>query len=254
MLYQLNLTKSNVEFVRFYYKEQIRALEQFLPLVKDSICNGVPKNCIAFGGGTALAMYYLGHRRSFDIDLFVSDKQYLGFFSPKLWILENPFFNDNYTDLDHHIGVSTKNNIKIDILSTPFIDNPLLDDSKSIFSQNLHIHSIEDIIANKIHFRKAENKTRDIFDIVASVKKYPNLLKNLLAKEAINKDDLSELKTALNSLNYDKYNNEISIIQPAQDYKKIARNAPKILISYIDDCITKIENPTITQKPKIRRR
>ena len=237
MPYQLNLTKSNVFFVKSNYQEQILALEQVLPIIKKTIRDMFPSESIAFGGGTALAMYYLGHRKSFDIDLFVNDIQYLNFFSPKLWILENPNFNDDHIDLAHQISFYTKDGIKIDILPIPFIRKPLLDDSKAIFSQNLYIHSIEDIIANKIHFRKTDNKTRDIFDIVASIEKYPNLLEKLLETEFISKKDLSELKTALNNLDYEKYSNEISIIQPTQNYKEISKNSPKILINHIDRII-----------------
>lgn len=113
-------------------------------------------------------------------------------------------------------GFSTKENIKIDILASPFIKKALLDDSKSFFSQSVYIHSIEDIIANKIRFRKLDNKTRDIFDIVASIQKYPNLIDNLLEKESINKNDIKDLKTAIQTLNYEKYHNDIKMMQPVQ--------------------------------------
>ncbi|ETD24220.1 nucleotidyl transferase AbiEii/AbiGii toxin family protein [Helicobacter macacae] len=252
MPYQLNLTQSNVDFIKTYCTEQIYALEQFLPIVNESVNRGAIKDGIAFGGGTALTMYYLAHRRSFDIDLFVDDRQYLSFFSPKLWILENSKFNDSYTELAHHIGFSTKENIKIDILASPFIEKALLDDSKSFFSQSVYIHSIEDIIANKIRFRKLDNKTRDIFDIVASIQKYPNLIDDLLEKESINKNDIKDLKTAIQTLNYEKYHNDIEMMQPIQEYKEIALNAPKILIDYIDTHILKtttIPLQTPSKKP-----
>lgn len=54
MPYQLNLTQSNVDFIKTYCTEQIYALEQFLPIVNESVNRGAIKDSIAFGGGTAL--------------------------------------------------------------------------------------------------------------------------------------------------------------------------------------------------------
>ena len=64
-------------------------------------------------------MYYFQHRLSFNIDLFLSEQQYLSFFSPKLWIDDFDSFNDSeYIDKYNHIGVVTTTEIKLDILFT----------------------------------------------------------------------------------------------------------------------------------------
>lgn len=210
MCYLSNFTKNKQDFIHLYYKEQIKALELFYPIIENT---QIPINNIAFGGGTALALYYFQHRLSFDIDLFVSDIQYMQFLSPKFWLDENSNFNSKYIERAHHIGLNTINNIKIDILSKVNPYKNILDDTRKIF----YICSLEDIIANKIIFRKKDNKTRDIFDIAVSLEKYPKLLEELLDKHLIVKDDLRDLKESLLKLNKEKYCNEIMIVEPFDD-------------------------------------
>lgn len=234
MCYHLNLTQANVNFVKDNFPKQIRALEKCFPLIDSTIKQGMPQESISFGGGTALAIYYLGHRKSFDIDLFLNDIQYLNYLNPRLWLDDYDGFSNEYIEQQSHIGFQTSDGIKIDILVRQNIGNNLLDDTNNIFSKAIHISSIEDIIANKIVYRKNDNKTRDIFDIVASLQKYPNLLKNLLDKEAITISDLSDLKNALNTIDMNIYNNEIAIVEPNEEFKQLSFEAPQILIEKLD--------------------
>ena len=91
MFYQQISVKDNkLAFVKENYQEQITALELFF---QDAFPKIVPKNVLKFGGGTALSMYYFQHRLSFDIDLFLTDQQYLSYFSPKHWIEDTSNFN-----------------------------------------------------------------------------------------------------------------------------------------------------------------
>lgn len=234
MCSQLNLTQANAAFIKNHYSEQVAALQALSPIIDEAIHNGMPPNTLIFGGGTALAMYYLRHRLSFDIDLFVNDIQYLNFFSPKLWIDENTDFKDDYIHLAHHIRFSTTNNIRVDILHSSFYSEPLLDDSQYIFKRDIYISQVQDIIANKVIFRKADNKPRDILDIAVCLQKYPNIIKNLLDTNAISKNDLMELKNALNQLDKNIYNQNISILSPFDEFKQTAINAPTIIKQHIE--------------------
>ncbi len=228
MCYQLNhISKIQTHL----YKNQIEALESFYPIIKAS---SIPIENISFGGGTALALYYFQHRLSFDIDLFLSDNQYMNFLSPKLWVDDTANFSSNYMEQAHHIRLDTINNIKIDILSRPNPYKNILDNTKSIFNFDFYICSLEDIIANKIVFRKKENKARDIFDIAVSIEKYPKLLKELLDKELITRKDLNDLKESLSGINKEKYHQQIMIVEPFNEFKKIAENAYDFILSHID--------------------
>ena len=226
-----NIDTNKILFIKENYAEQIDALTQFYPIISNAIKAGIPKDSVKFGGGTALAMYYFQHRLSFDIDLFLSDQQYLSFFSPKLWIDDFDSFNDSeYTDKYNHIGVVTRTDIKLDILVDTNVTNKYLDDSKLIFPFDVYVETIEDIISKKIVFRKNDNKTRDIFDIAVAIFKDKNLLSNLLSLNKIEPQDLTDLNEALKKLNIDKYNSQIKIIEPIKEYEGLSRKAPLIII------------------------
>lgn len=83
------LKHTNSDFIEEHYKDQIIALDLFF---KESGAKHIPSSKIRFGGGTALAIYYFQHRLSFDIDLFVSDVQYLDYIRPKCGLKNQTFF------------------------------------------------------------------------------------------------------------------------------------------------------------------
>ncbi len=157
------INEKSLSFIKNNFQAQIQALEQFYPIIKNALNLGLNPSSIKFGGGTALSMYYFQHRLSFDIDLFVNDAQCLGFFSPKLWIDNcSHFDNTRYIDQHNHIGVTNKDNIKIDVLVDYASNEGYVDNSKKIFAFDIYIESLENIIAKKITFRKTDNKTRVI--------------------------------------------------------------------------------------------
>lgn len=223
-----------IDSVKECFKEQIEALNSIIPVLENAFNAGVPRDAIVFGGGTALSIYYFQHRMSFDIDFFVKDPQYFSLLSPKLWIDDLDGFYKKYIDLFHHIGITTHKNIKIDFLLSNFINPPMKDFSKMIFSTNIFIHSIEDIIANKIIFRKKDNKTRDIFDIAVALENNSNIFTSLLEKEVISIDDLRELYQTLEKLDKEKYINEIKLIEPVENFKEISINAFEIINNNIE--------------------
>ena len=251
MCYHLNLTQANADTAKIEFLEQIQAFEQCFPIIDYAIQQGMPKNSIAFGGGTALAMYYLGHRSSYDVDLFLSDVQYLNYFSPRLWSVNYEYFSDSdYIEQREHIGLKAINGIKVDIVACQNANELLLDDTKAIFSREIFICSLEDIIANKIVHRKLSNTTRDIFDIAVTLEKYPNLFQNLLDKEMIKTDDLLDLYNALNKLNYNQYNNEIAFVKPKNKFKNLALEAPSILLKNLESILNReLSNSDDTPPP-----
>lgn len=83
-------------------------------------------------------------------------------------------------------------------------------------------------------FLERENKARDIFDIAVSIEKYPKLLKELLDKELITRKDLNDLKESLSGINKEKYHQQIMIVEPFNEFKKIAENAYDFILSHID--------------------
>jgi Nucleotidyl transferase AbiEii toxin, Type IV TA system len=212
------------------YKEQIKALNDF---AKECFPNLPNHNnaLIRFGGGTALAIYYFQHRRSFDIDLFVTDPQIINYLSPKHWLEDSRYFNTSqYIDQANHIRVLSKNKIKVDILvAQDFINAPYIDNSRKYFECDIYVESIEDILAKKIVYRRKENKTRDIIDIGIAIYKDSSIFNGLLAKGAINDRDVSELYDAILRLNLSEYHEELEIVEPFGEYYDIAIKAPDII-------------------------
>lgn len=221
----------NIEFIQEHYTEQIHALNSFIKDVYPYLPNQ-DYSLIRFGGGTALAIYYFQHRLSFDIDLFVTDVQVLNYLSPKHWIEEtNNFNNSKYIDLSNHIRVlEKKNNIKVDVLVTQDASTDyLLDDSRAIFSSDVYVESIEDIIAKKIIYRRNDNLTRDIIDIAISIKHADNILEKLFVAEKINREDVQDLYNSIERLDRETFDEEIEIVAPFEKYINDAKNAPEII-------------------------
>lgn len=221
----------NIEFIQEHYTEQIHALNSFIKDVYPYLPNQ-DYSLIRFGGGTALAIYYFQHRLSFDIDLFVTDVQVLNYLSPKHWIEEtNNFNNSKYIDLSNHIRVlEKKNNIKVDVLVTQDASTDyLLDDSRAIFSSDVYVESIEDIIAKKIVYRRNDNLTRDIIDIAISIKHADNILEKLFVAEKINREDVQDLYNSIERLDRETFDEEIEIVAPFEKYINDAKNAPEII-------------------------
>lgn len=220
----------NTDFIKKHYSNQINTLNEFIKDAYPFLPNQ-DSSQIHFGGGTALAIYYFGHRLSFDVDLFVKDPQIINYLSPKHWIEESKTFGDGpYIDFANHIRVlSSKNKIKLDVLVAQDNLAPcLIDNSKKLFDATLHVESVEDIIAKKIVHRRKANFTRDLVDIAIAIEK-ENILEKLFSINAITKQDIIELKNALDTLDKKRFLEELKVIKPFDDYIKITQNAPKII-------------------------
>ena len=141
----------------------------------------LPSSMWTFGGGTVL-MHKFSHRFSKDIDIFFSDRQLLGYISPRI----NDALEDRaikYIEQDNFIKIYLKEG-EIDFILSPRISNckpvQAIIEGEKIFLD----HPVE-IIAKKIEHRANEFKARDVFDlaIVYSQMK-TTMLKNLdISKE-----------------------------------------------------------------------
>lgn len=143
----------------------------------------LPSSMWTFGGGTVL-MHKFSHRFSKDIDIFFSDRQLLGYISPRI----NDALEDRaikYIEQDNFIKIYLKEG-EIDFILSPRISNckpvQAIIEGEKIFLD----HPVE-IIAKKIEHRANEFKARDVFDlaIVYSQMK-TTMLKNLdISKEKL---------------------------------------------------------------------
>ncbi len=221
------------------FKEQIDTLNKVYQELILPISNQISlEKWWVFGGGTALSMFHFQHRISFDIDIFVTEAQVFDFLHPKWFIDESRVF-DNYNyrfdELNSHLQLKTTDNIKVDFLLNESIINPPILNTTLDLDYDLYYESVEDIIAKKIRWRKEDNLTRDIFDIVVAISHDNNIFQNLIDSRYINHDELLLLNKSLKTLNIEKYNIEISKIKPqTKEYKDIAKNAKRIIQSAVN--------------------
>ncbi|MGE4397676.1 MAG: nucleotidyl transferase AbiEii/AbiGii toxin family protein [Sulfurimonas sp.] len=215
--------KIQIETLNKVYYELIQGIENQVSL----------GNWWVFGGGTALAMFHFNHRKSFDIDIFITEAQVFDFLNPKWYIDETALFDQNeyrFDGMKNHVQLKTKDDIKVDfLLNEAIINKPILNTIIPL-DFKLYYESIEDIIAKKVKWRKEDNLTRDIFDLAVAISKNDDILKDLIESRFISYDDLDKLNESLNSLNQDIYNLELEKIEPqGKEYLEIAKRAKDII-------------------------
>lgn len=178
-------------------------------------------------------MFHFQHRKSFDIDIFITESQLFDFLNPKWYIDETVLFDSNeyrFDGLSHHIQLKTKDDIKVDfLLNEAIINKPIKNEILKI-DYELFYESIEDIVAKKIKYIKQDNLTRDIFDIAMAISFNKNIIEKLICSRFITFDDLEILDLSLNQIDEKKYIVELEKIEPQnKDFEKIALNGKNII-------------------------
>ncbi|MFN4264446.1 MAG: nucleotidyl transferase AbiEii/AbiGii toxin family protein [Aquabacterium sp.] len=123
-----------------------------------------------FGGGTVL-MLRINHRLSKDIDLFVSDPQYLGYVNPRL------------SDVAESVSVDYEENAEfikfflpdgeIDVVVGSSLTEAPFDIVRHA-GRNIRVETCAEIIAKKMWHRGDRAKARDLFDLCAVAQAQPN--------------------------------------------------------------------------------
>jgi len=222
--------KPQIEALNSVYFELIKGIEDKVDL----------KNWWAFGGGTALSMFHFQHRKSFDIDIFVSEAQVFDFLDPKWYIDDTSAFSANDYKFDgfaKHLKLKTNKNIKVDFLLNEALINKPIKNTLIDLEYELFYESIEDIIAKKVKYRKEDNLTRDIFDLAVAISKDRDILQNLLYSKFITTDDLEKLNSSLNSLDKNIYKTELEKIEPEEEYIEISLDAQAIIQNNIAEVL-----------------
>jgi len=139
----------------------------------------IPVSKWSFGGGTAL-MHYYHHRYSKDIDIFLTDVQYLPRLSPRL---------NDYIESDHDYGgaeeqsnfikIKLKGDIYIDFIAAPYLTkNPT--QKLPVHGRKINVETPQEIVVKKMFYRADQFKSRDIFDLAVIVEFDQNkLLENI---------------------------------------------------------------------------
>ncbi|MCZ0964460.1 nucleotidyl transferase AbiEii/AbiGii toxin family protein [Paracoccus benzoatiresistens] len=138
-----------------------------MAIVDQANAIGIAMNDWTFGGGTAL-MLQIGHRDSHDIDLFVSDAQYLPFLNPETQGFELSLVPSGYeTDGTRALKIVFEGVGEVDFICCPAVtDHPF--ERAIVNGREVNRETPAEILGKKIVFRGATLQPRDMFDIAAA--------------------------------------------------------------------------------------
>ncbi len=126
----------------------------------------------SFGGGTVLMLRFR-HRRSKDVDIFVPDAQYLGFFTPRLNSVAQAISED-YVETAEHVKLIRPEG-EIDFVSAPELTtNPV--EIWRIERRAIRVETAVEIVAKKLWYRGDMANARDLFDLALVIEKEPEKL------------------------------------------------------------------------------
>ena len=124
----------------------------------------------SFGGGTRLALIY-GHRVGYDVDLFVTDVQYIPYLAPRI--------NDAAAALIGYDAIEDVTSLKmerddgdLDVLVAPLLTEPGVE-STEILGHTLMAQTPEEILAKEMQYRGHRFTHRDCFDLAMLLERDP---------------------------------------------------------------------------------
>jgi Nucleotidyl transferase AbiEii toxin, Type IV TA system len=129
----------------------------------DNLAKVVKNPSWSFGGGTVL-MLRLNHRQSKDVDLFVPDPQYLGYFSPRLCDAAEALTTQYEEAAEYLRLVLPIGEIDI-VVGSPLTEQPW--DRIEFEGRTICVESCAEIVAKKMWHRGDKAKARDLFDLCA---------------------------------------------------------------------------------------
>ena len=134
----------------------------------------------SFGGGTALTQR-LGHRVSYDIDLFIENAADLKALTPNANPAMKRLAGQNKYDYPGYYlkvpyGAPPVGEIDI-IIATGVTNAPCTD--WTFQGRRIQLETVEEILAKKCCFRAGSFKVRDVFDLAAALHADPTLLTRL---------------------------------------------------------------------------
>jgi len=164
---------------------------------------GIPDNEWSFGGGSAL-MFRYWHRESKDIDIFLTDPQYLTMLSPRLNDYAESIATD-YQEASNFVKISVGDR-EIDFIVAPNLSGTLPVKEKLSPDIEILVEQPEEILAKKFFYRTESLKIRDFLDAYIVLKdpekaeRVKSVLKELLkGKEQVLRDRGVYLQEAVRS-------------------------------------------------------
>jgi hypothetical protein len=115
----------------------------------------------SLGGGTVL-MFYYGHRKSKDIDIFVPDPQFLGYVNPRLGGRGEEVTTD-YKDGAEFVKLFLPEGEIDFVASSTLTKNPF--EEHEVLGKNILLETPIEIVAKKLWYRGDRATPRDLLDL-----------------------------------------------------------------------------------------
>ncbi|WP_179255543.1 nucleotidyl transferase AbiEii/AbiGii toxin family protein [Burkholderia sp. HI2714] len=122
-----------------------------------------------FGGGTMLMLDF-NHRFSKDIDIFITDPQYLTFYSPRLNEVAEDFSTE-YVEAAHYLKIIGKGGDIDFVISPTLTSEPTVD--REIRGRTVTTETPVEIVAKKAFYRAQGFTARDLFDMALVLERCP---------------------------------------------------------------------------------
>jgi len=146
-----------------------------LDLIDSAKNSGAPLDDWSFGGGTVLMLRH-HHRFSKDVDIFVSDPQFLGYLTPRLNSKAESMTN-SYDERGNSLKLYFSEGEIDFVASAPLTQNPT--NIETLFGRRIQVEISTEIVAKKVWHRGPEFTARDIFDLALVTEKEPQALQEI---------------------------------------------------------------------------
>jgi len=201
--------------------------------VRKSGINYVPR----IGGGSMLLRRYR-HRKSKDLDLFVTDARFLRFLSPR----NNDAADDLFPDYGEQVNVVR---LIYDIREVDFILAPpvCLDDDvekAEIRGRDVLVERPREILAKKIAYRGHEFQPRDVFDFAAIIAAEEEEVAQ--AYQALSSTHIMDLKQRLDGVNEEFLQDITNKVEPYPEFEHLLKDAFPMVYSLVEAWCAEIPN------------
>jgi hypothetical protein len=141
-------------------------LHATLEILRDLEKRGFGRPAFTMGGGTVL-MFRFRHRMSNDIDLFITDLQWLTLMTPRLNDVSALLAQD-YVEQANSLKLVTRDG-DIDIIAAAPVIPHAQGEDLAFEGESIRLDSAAEILAKKLLYRASSLQPRDVFDIAAAI-------------------------------------------------------------------------------------
>ena len=147
-------------------------LARALELIDSVGAAGVRLEDWSFGGGTVLMLRH-GHRLSKDIDIFISDPQYLAYLSPRVNVTAESMTR-NFVEQGNYLKLQFDEGEIDFVASAPLTENPTR--IERMLDRDVKVETSTEIVAKKVWHRGDNFNARDLFDLTMVIEREPAAL------------------------------------------------------------------------------